>query len=71
MSFRTGIFGFGSGGSKRGKPATVKTPKLYDFTGGKRPSIPEEERAPVVRQQAGQQGKLPQPEVYDFTKNRR
>lgn len=66
MSARMTTFGFGSLAKPSGKPVTLKRPKVYDFTNGKRPHIPEEDRSDVVPDQ-GPSGAspVPQPRVID------
>ena len=66
MKTRMTTVGFGAMAKPSGKPAEVPTPKVYDFTNGKRPVIPEEERsdAPSAAPQPTDTV-LPQPPVFD------
>jgi len=67
-------YGFGSvKGSSKGKTAEVKTPKVYDFTRGKRPTIPPEEQVQSQKAEKKENAagaRVPQPEFYDFNKKR-
>jgi hypothetical protein len=53
----------------KGPPASVPTPKVYDFTGGRTPVIPDSERPHLRRSVGGDShGSLPTPPVLDFNK---
>jgi len=71
MAGRMTNFGFGTLAKPTGKPAEVPTPKVYDFTGGKRPVIPEEERSDLDRRDGpGGASPVPQPRVIDGNRRR-
>lgn len=65
-------FGFGSlARPGSGRPAEIKQPKVYDFTGGKTPVIPPEERSDLPDAEPRRSGAgLPQPDVVDCRRRR-
>lgn len=74
MTVRTRTpYGFAATGApgERGTPAAVETPKVYDFTGDRRPVIPESERTYVRRDDKPLSGAaLPRPPLLDFRGSR-
>ncbi|GAA0574494.1 hypothetical protein [Caenispirillum bisanense] len=75
MSVRTRTpYGFAVTGApgERGPCAAISVPKVYDFTGGRTPEIPEAER-PYVRRDLRpmEGGALPRPPLLDFTRRGR
>lgn len=64
-------FGFGSlARPGSGQPAEIKQPKVYDFTGGKTPVIPADERSDIPDSAPRRTAGLPQPDVLDCRKRR-
>lgn len=63
-------FGFAITGVNidRGQPAVVQAPKVYDFTGSRRPEIPESERPHLRPGEKPAGNVLPTPPVLDFTR---
>lgn len=56
----------------RGSPVSVQTPKVYDFTGGRSPDIPDAERRYVRRDdRPAEGGALPRPQLLDYTRRKR
>lgn len=74
MTVRTRTpYGFAVTGApgERGAPAAVTTPKVYDFTGGRAPEIPESERRYVRRDDRPPEGgALPRPPLLDYSSRR-
>ncbi|EKV28108.1 hypothetical protein C882_1109 [Caenispirillum salinarum AK4] len=62
--------GFANPGSAedKGPPAKVPTPRVYDFTGDKKPVIPDEDRPHLKKGGGDGHGSLPTPPVYDYNK---
>lgn len=66
MPARMTNFGFGTLAKPSGKPATIKTPKVYDFTNGKRPKIPKEERSDLrPGKDRADASPVPTPDIID------
>lgn len=71
MSIRMTNVGFGRLAKPTGKPVSVPTPKVYDFTDGKRPHIPAEERADAGSAPRRDSGSpVPTPELIDIRQRR-
>lgn len=67
-------YGFAVTGSpgERGPCATIPVPKVYDYTGGRTPIIPDAERPHVRRDPYPlESGALPRPPLLDFSRRPR